>query len=109
MAAKTIKKKTTKKAKAIPAELADLRQKLSSEINDLIEMIHKVQETENEEYDMSEKFGVESVQKDYHEVPMPALGTISTYSGPMASVWAFMSPLVAEALCFERNHELRVL
>ena len=81
------------------AELMRKRSQLSSEIDELVRMIKKTRKTEEEEYHLSIKCGVPSVQDDYHDVPMPALGTISTYSGPMASNWAMIPEKVASAFC----------
>ena len=89
---------------SIPAELQEKRAHLFSKIQELIRHIKELKQLEEEEYELCEKFRLSSIQSDadtessqYVECPMPGLGTISTYSGPMASVWCTMPKSVAEA------------
>lgn len=98
-----------KKSKfSIPRDLMCKRVELQKQIEMIISNVKELKRIENEEYDMSEKCGVKSLQSEadtdgasYIECPMPALGTYSTYSGPMASVWAVMPRLIAEAFCYD--------
>lgn len=81
-------------------KLQEKRKTLCLEIRNLVLMIEKMKKTADEEHTLSQDCGVSSFTESYHEVPMPSLGTISTYSGPMAANWAFMPREVAEAFCF---------
>lgn len=83
-------------------KLQKKRETLSLEIANLVLMIEKMKKTGDEEFTLSQDCGVSSVTESYHEVPMPSLGTISTYSGPMSANWALMPGEVAEAFCFDR-------
>lgn len=82
---------------SVNLKLQNVRKKLSDEIYSIASMVKKMRKTEDEEFTLSEKCEVCSIQHEYHEVPMPHIGVISTYRGPMAAAWAMIPAEIVDA------------
>lgn len=91
----------------IPHELREKRSQLFFQIETLVSVLKELKKIEDEEWELSEKYKFSSVQSasetstsDYVDCAFPSLGSISTYSGPMPSVWGSMPRKVAEVFSY---------
>ena len=88
-----------------PVDLVQKRNELHSKIIQITTLIKELKVIENEEYELSKKYEVSSMQSEYVEVPMPDLGVIATYDGFQSANWATMHLKIAESFCFDSDTE----